>query len=166
MGSQINSSAGAAVQEITGLLRTLQPLAQGDRQRRVQADRLHNEFQASASRFAEVQKKVVSTLRTARLPADMVAVEQDNTSATDSMIATEQQSLAKIKQLEDMEFEAAMNQEREQRVQRLESDIIDINEIMRDLSSIVTAQGEIVEVNNAIKNIINKLYKKEDPEKL
>lgn len=43
-----------------------------------------------------------------------------------------------------MEFEAAMNQEREQRVQRLESDIIDINEIMRDLSSIVTAQGEIV----------------------
>ncbi|XP_045100999.1 syntaxin-7-like isoform X2 [Portunus trituberculatus] len=144
--SQINSSAGAAVQEITGLLRTLQPLAQGDRQRRVQADRLHNEFQASASRFAEVQKKVVSTLRTARLPADMVAVEQDNTSATDSMIATEQQSLAKIKQLEDMEFEAAMNQEREQRVQRLESDIIDINEIMRDLSSIVTAQGEITQL--------------------
>ncbi|KAK8405763.1 hypothetical protein O3P69_001927 [Scylla paramamosain] len=143
--SQINSSAGAAVQEITGLLRTLQPLAQGDRQRRVQADRLHNEFQSSASRFAEVQKKVVSTLRTARLPADMVAVEQDNTSATDSMIAAEQQSLAKMKQLEDMEFEAAMNQEREQRVQRLESDIIDINEIMRDLSSIVTAQGEIVD---------------------
>lgn len=58
--SQINSSAGASVQEITGLLRSLQPLAQGDRQRRVQADRLHNEFQATASRFAEIQKVWVS----------------------------------------------------------------------------------------------------------
>ena len=43
-----------------------------------------------------------------------------------------------------MEFEAAMNQERELRVRRLESDIIDINEIMRDLSSIVTTQGEVI----------------------
>lgn len=47
-----------------------------------------------------VLQKVVSTLRTARLPADMVAVEQDSTSATESMIATEQQSLAQMKQLE------------------------------------------------------------------
>lgn len=143
--SQINSSAGAAVQETTGLLRTLQPLAQGDRQRRVQTDRLHNEFQASASRFAEIQKKMVSTLRTARLPADMVAVEQDSTSTTDSMIAAEQQKQAKMKELEDLEFETAMNLEREQRVRQLETDIIDINEIMRDLSSMVTAQGEIVD---------------------
>lgn len=56
ISSQINSSAGAAVQDTTTRLRTLQPLAQGDRQRRVQADRLQNEFQATASRFAEIQK--------------------------------------------------------------------------------------------------------------
>lgn len=43
-----------------------------------------------------------------------------------------------------MEFETAMHLEREQRVKQLESDIIDINEIMRDLSSMVTAQGEVV----------------------
>ncbi|KAG0714068.1 Syntaxin-12 [Chionoecetes opilio] len=206
--SQINSSAGASVQEITGLLRSLQPFAKGNRQRRVQTDRLHNEFQATASRFAEIQKvvdqsdcgasvgntkitdlvfaddavifaeslevlvmalealheeakplglevswlktkvqKVVSTLRTARLPADMVAVEQDKDSAstTDTLIAAEQQKHAKMKQLEDLEFESAMHLEREQRVQRLESDIIDINEIMRDLSSMVTAQGDVVD---------------------
>lgn len=60
ISSQINSSAGSSVQDTTGLLRTLQPLAQGDRQRRVQADRLHNEFQACASRFAEIQKVTLS----------------------------------------------------------------------------------------------------------
>lgn len=143
--SQINGSAGSSVQDTTGLLRTLQPLAQGDRQRRVQADRLHNEFQATASRFAEIQKRVVSTLRTARLPADMVAMEQDSASTTDTLIVAEQQRLAKMKEIGDLEFETAMHLEREQRVKQLESDIIDINEIMRDLSSMVTAQGDVVD---------------------
>ncbi|KAG7163340.1 syntaxin-12-like [Homarus americanus] len=144
--TQINSSAGASVQETTGLLRTLQPLTHGDKQRRIQAERLHNEFQATASRFAEAQKKVVSTLRTARLPADMVAVEQDTTSAsTDVMIASEQKKHQQMKEIQDLEFESAMHLEREQRVRQLESDIIDINEVMRDLSSMVTAQGEIVD---------------------
>lgn len=44
------------MQETTGLLRTLQPLTHGDKQRRIQAERLQNEFQASVSRFSEVQK--------------------------------------------------------------------------------------------------------------
>lgn len=45
---------------------------------------------------------------------------------------------------QDLEFETAMNLEREERVKQLEVDIIDINEIMRDLSSMVTAQGDVV----------------------
>ncbi|XP_071515637.1 syntaxin-12 [Panulirus ornatus] len=144
--AQINSSAGTSVQETTGLLRTLQPLTHGNKQRRIQAERLHNEFQATASRFAISQKKVVSTLRTARLPADMVAVEQDTTpSSTDTMIASEEQKQTQMKEIQDLVFENAMQMEREQRIHQLESDIIDINEIMRDLSSMVTAQGEVID---------------------
>ncbi|KAK8732596.1 hypothetical protein OTU49_006837 [Cherax quadricarinatus] len=144
--TQINSSAGTSVQETTGLLRTLQPLTHGDKQRRIQAERLHNEFQATASRFVEIQKKVVSLLRTARLPADMVAVEQDTTTtSTDDMIASEHRRQSQMKEIQDLEFETAMHLEREQRVRQLETDIIDINEVMRDLSSMVTAQGEIVD---------------------
>lgn len=44
-------------------------------------------------------QRVVSTLRTARLPADMVAVEQDTDSTTDTLIAAEQQRLAKMKEI-------------------------------------------------------------------
>lgn len=54
------------------------------------------------------------------------------------------ETISKKFKLQDLEFETAMNLEREQRVKQLESDIIDINEIMRDLSSMVTAQGDIV----------------------
>lgn len=43
-----------------------------------------------------------------------------------------------------MEFETAMQSEREERMRAIEVDIIDINEIMRDLSAMVTAQGEVI----------------------
>lgn len=41
----------------------------------------------------------MSTLRAARLPADMVALEQDSASTTDTLIAAEQQRLAKMKEI-------------------------------------------------------------------
>lgn len=37
-----------------------------------------------------------------------------------------------------------MHAEREERVRQLEGDIIDINEIMRDLSSMVVEQGQMI----------------------
>lgn len=37
-----------------------------------------------------------------------------------------------------------MQSEREERMRAIEVDIIDINEIMRDLSAMVTAQGEVI----------------------
>lgn len=45
---------------------------------------------------------------------------------------------------QDLEFETAMQSEREELMRTIEADIIDINEIMRDLSSMVTAQGEVI----------------------
>ncbi|XP_066986452.1 syntaxin-7-like isoform X1 [Macrobrachium rosenbergii] len=142
--TQVNSIAGKAVQDTTDLLRELQPLARGDKERRVRADRLKTEFEATATRFSEVQKKMMVTMRTARLPADMVAVEQDASASSEELIRREQMLQAKKKEIQDLEFETAMQLEREQRVHQLESDIIDINEIMRDLSAMVHTQGEMV----------------------
>lgn len=63
--------------------------------------------------------------------------------------------MSKKNNSQDLEFETAMHLEREQRVKQLESDIIDINEIMRDLSSMVTAQGDVV---GKSKPLHNKIY--------
>lgn len=42
----------------------------------------------------------MNTLRTARLPADMVAVEQDTAANADAMIAAEQRRQAQMKEIE------------------------------------------------------------------
>lgn len=147
--TQTNSVAGKAVQDTTILLRELQPSTRGDKERRVRAERLQTEFQATATRFSEVQKKMMVAMRTARLPADMVAIEQDAAAAASAgvndLIRKEQVLQDKQKDIKDLEFETAMQLEREQRVHRLESDIIDINEIMRDLSAMVSSQGETID---------------------
>lgn len=49
-----------------------------------------------------------------------------------------------LMKLQSLQFEVAMQHEREQQVRAIESDIVDINGIMRELSSMVCEQGEIV----------------------
>ena len=44
--------------------------------------------------------------------------------------------------LKQVEFEQEMLLEREQRVRQIESDIIDVNQIMKELSAMVQEQGE------------------------
>ncbi|XP_076066430.1 syntaxin-7-like [Oratosquilla oratoria] len=143
---ETNSYASTAVQDTTAQLRSLQPLIRSDKQRKIRQERLRQEFQAGATRFSEIQKKVVETVRVARLPSAMLAAEQDAASATSQeMEAQEQQRLARMKALEDMEFENAMHLEREQSVRQLETDIVDLNEVMKELSSMVTQQSEVVD---------------------
>lgn len=55
---------------------------------------------------------------------------------------TEQQRQAQL--VRDMTFEQDMLLERESRVKQIESDILDINQIMRELGSMVHLQGETI----------------------
>ncbi|KAK7078473.1 Syntaxin-7 [Halocaridina rubra] len=144
--THINSTSGKAVQDATAYFRALQPTVRGDKERRVRSERLQTEFQAAATRFSDIQKKMMNIMRTAPLPKDMVAVEQDaEAAATEEIIRREQMLADKKKEIKDLEFETAMQLEREQSIRQLETDIIDINEVMRDLSAMVTSQGEIID---------------------
>ena len=52
----MNSDTGNVIQETTGLLKSLNNLTKGDKQRLIRANKLQNEFQSGATRFAEIQK--------------------------------------------------------------------------------------------------------------
>ena len=75
------------------------------------------------------------------------AVSQDeNVPYDDSerLLAMERrQQEQKLKQRE-LEFEAGLMEERAQQIQAIENDIIDVNQIMRDLSAMVQQQSEVV----------------------
>lgn len=54
-----------------------------------------------------------------------------------------QQQMQRQKMLrENLDFEQSMLVEREQRMQQIEADVLDVNEIMRDLATLINVQGE------------------------
>lgn len=45
---------------------------------------------------------------------------------------------------QNLEFEQGMLQERESRIRQIEDDVLDVNQIMRELSALITQQGESI----------------------
>lgn len=57
----------------------------------------------------------------------------------------EAEQIAAQKSLQrELEFEQGMLLEREQRIKQIESNILDVNEIMRELGAMVYEQGDII----------------------
>lgn len=50
----------------------------------------------------------------------------------------------KLQELKEVESEQQMLLEREQQMMQIESDMIDVNQIMKELSTMVQAQGETI----------------------
>jgi len=46
---------------------------------------------------------------------------------------------------EQLEFEQGMLIEREERIKEIESDILDVNKIMRELGTMINEQGDVIE---------------------
>lgn len=67
------------------------------------------------------------------------ASEQENTL---EKVAEERHQ--KLQELKQVEFEQQMLLEREQRINQIESDMIDVNQIMKELSAMVQEQGESI----------------------
>lgn len=75
--------------------------------------------------------------------------------------ANEEETLNNLKQQQlasELQFEQEMMLEQQARIRQIEADIIDVNQIMRELSSMVYQQGEVIDdiescIENATGNI-------------
>ncbi|KAJ7373857.1 t-SNARE domain-containing protein 1 [Desmophyllum pertusum] len=140
----------------TALLKEMSSLCGGSspsaRQQRVQHERLKGEFRESISRYYSVQNKVVEKEKllvgSSRLPQ-----RQDSNRFGDGEFGNEKSSLMEDDQRRqeqeqlDMQIgiDESLIREREDRIRQIEGDILDINEIFRDLATMVYEQGEIVD---------------------
>lgn len=73
----------------------------------------------------------------------------------------ERQSLLQIQEDDEqravqrsLEFEQGLFLEREERIKRIEGDILDVNQIMRELGALVNQQGDMINtIENSIENV-------------
>lgn len=113
-----------------------------------QLERLRNDFEESVKRFTELQKKAAEKVRTSksvRPPSQVSAIIDFTDDDEEALIEKERREEQLLRQQEVIEEDTALILEREERIQQLEGDILDVNEIFRELGVMVSEQGDQID---------------------
>jgi len=137
--------------------------AVGDnRQWRLQKERLHSDFTKALNSFqgaqrtaAQREKEAIKRARGTGASGGGAALPGPSGATTQSLVDTEetaaggsgfgQGSVSRTQMLLQEEDNMAQLQEREKSIRQLESDIVDVNTIFKDLATMVHEQGTLVD---------------------
>lgn len=146
---ETSTNTNKVVKTTTSLIRQATTL-RGSRQQKIQVERLTSDFQESISRFQVLQKKASDKVKTAvRLGAQahqpLVDVTGYGDKENDRKPLFEDDRVAQLQAQEVViEDDLSLLREREERIRQLESDVLDVNEIFKDLGAMISEQGEML----------------------
>ncbi|CAG0921180.1 unnamed protein product [Notodromas monacha] len=127
------------------LVRLASLVQRGEKMQKIKMEKLGKEFKASVEKYTTLQKEIASALRRT---LQSVTLADDEMTSDDRALLMEKkrdQILAQKKVIAEEEFDRDMLLERETRVKQIESDMLDLNQIMRELSAMVVDQGEVID---------------------
>lgn len=119
----------------------------GEKAQKLQDERLRAELQDSVKRYTDWQKKIANKITTTTSFKPVPQSNWDDGAVSDKTSLMEKEAEQKMaqKQLDqEIEFEQALFIEREQMIQQIETDMLDVNQIFKELGSMVHEQGEIL----------------------
>lgn len=111
----------------------------GDKQQRLQLEKLTSEFQAIVNKYSEIQQHIAKMMKQLVLIA---ATQQQDEEATYTNDKDGEELLQRQLQIQNGLFENDLFQERQTKIREIEADVLDVNAIMRELSTLVNQQGE------------------------
>ncbi|XP_064480969.1 syntaxin-12-like isoform X2 [Ornithodoros turicata] len=144
-------STNDTIKATASQLGTLSSLASsGDKQLKLQSERLRNEFQDVVRRYSTIQKQVATRQKyTMALPSPRAGGEptygwggeekQPLIEADETQVQAQKQIIA------DLDHEHAILMEREERIREIEADVLDCNQIFKDLATLVHDQGGVID---------------------
>ncbi|XP_070844000.1 syntaxin-7 [Chaetodon trifascialis] len=136
------------------------PVSPDQRQRKIQRERLLNDFSAALNSFQKIQRQAADKERefVARVRASsrVSGGQPEDSFANVSPFPNDSQVQAQTEAI--TEDDLRLIQERESAIRQLESDITDINDIFKDLGMMVHEQGDMIDsieanVENADMNV-------------
>jgi len=115
-------------------------------QEKMKITRVSSDFSAIVKNYTDLQKQIVAKMKITYLPHPRGSVQLDNDDDQTKSLVDSEETQAQAQRLQEtLEFEQGLLVEREERIRQIESDIIDVNEIMRDLGSMVAVQGDAID---------------------
>ncbi|KAG9436609.1 syntaxin-12 isoform X1 [Apis mellifera carnica] len=123
--NQVVTQTSKDIARLTVLMR------RGDKQQKLQIEKLTTDFKDALQRYSDMQKKKRNNNCLLQAQEDEHRVTQRN-----------------------LEFQQGLLLEREDRIKRIEGDILDVNQIMRELAALVYQQGDTINtIDNHIENV-------------
>nr|XP_033788955.1 t-SNARE domain-containing protein 1 isoform X3 [Geotrypetes seraphini]XP_033788956.1 t-SNARE domain-containing protein 1 isoform X3 [Geotrypetes seraphini] len=149
--NQIITSSTNAIKQLSEIVRG------SSRQERLQLDRLKNQLSDTIQRYGAMQKKIAeksksllptaqrSSKQSPRAPFSDLADDEKIFNGGDGMWQnhSETQDQALLEEITEEDLE--MVRQREEAIQQIESDMLDVNQIIKDLATMVHEQGDTVD---------------------
>ncbi|XP_038616322.1 t-SNARE domain-containing protein 1 [Tachyglossus aculeatus] len=142
----------------TKAIKQLSEIVRGSsRQERLQLDRLKNQLSDAIQRYGAMQKKIAeksksllpvaprSGKQSPRTPFSDLADDEKIFSGADGPWQSQAQSQDQALLAEITEADLDTIRQREEAVQQIESDMLDVNQIIKDLASMVYEQGDTID---------------------
>ncbi|XP_042151064.1 syntaxin-12 isoform X1 [Oncorhynchus tshawytscha] len=114
------------------------------RQQKIQKDRLMNDFSATLDNFQAVQRQAAQKEKESVARAGSRLSAEDGVSEEQLVSFDNQDDWAPII-TQTTEEDLALIKERETNIRQLESDILDVNQIFKDLAVMIHDQGEMID---------------------
>lgn len=119
------------IQRLTAVVR------RGDKQQKLQLEKLTNDFRNVVEKYSSVQKRITAAMRQS---IEQLGQQQDEQAEAERAGFLQQQEQITA----GLQFEQDMLVDRERQLRQIEADVLDVNAIMRRVYNIVQTQGEQV----------------------
>jgi hypothetical protein len=152
----IESETTTNLKQITSMVQLPEVLENvSGKEEKMRVTRLTSDFQSSLQKFSDTQKQILSKMTVSAFGRAMMDSEDQNQSFVDSEAAQQAQS----QEQQQVGFEQGLLIE--SRIRQIETDILDFNDIMKDLANLVHEQGTVVGkcfILNSNKHLVSLFY--------
>ncbi|KRG06465.1 uncharacterized protein Dmoj_GI11755, isoform B [Drosophila mojavensis] len=142
----INSEANERIENTSRDVKRLQVmLRHGDRQQKLQLERIKSDFQHVLEKYSAQQRRNSKASRQSYNAA--VASQRKTASSAETELLQQQRQ-----EQAELEREHNLLIERQRQVEQLEADVVDVNIIMKELSRLIGEQGDVIKWKNLSMN--------------
>ncbi|XP_076647341.1 syntaxin 13 isoform X2 [Halictus rubicundus] len=139
--NQVITQTSKDIARLTVLMR------KGDKQQKLQIEKLTTDFTDAMQRYSDMQKTVAENMK--RHILRITSIESPMDQDDDEQRQLQVQEDEHRSTLRSLEFQQGLLLEREERIKWIEGDILDVNQILRDLAALSYQQGDTI---NTIEN--------------
>ncbi|TRZ24895.1 hypothetical protein HGM15179_002244 [Zosterops borbonicus] len=125
------------------------PATSEQRQRKIQKDRLVGEFTTALTNFQRLQRQAAEKekdfVARVRASSRVSGGAPEDNYKEGTLVSWDSQPQAQVQDEEITEDDLRLIEERESSIRQLEADIMDINEIFKDLGMMIHEQGDVID---------------------